>query len=372
MTVRIVIVGMLDSVHVARWLRQFQGSQLSFWLFPSSPHRRIHPEIAHLACGSQFNLVKGVGFLGAAGWLLDRLLKNRFRALFLDKLIDRVRPDFLHALELQNAGYVCMRLKSLNLEGSPRLIVTNYGSDIFWFKDRPGHQVRLRALLARADFYSCECLRDVKLAKSLGFAGEVLPIIPNSGGFTSSQLSNPIVAPRSRKVLAVKGYWGWAGRANVVLKALSSIADEVRDYEIVVYSANFRTKVLAYLVSFRTGLRVRALSKGALSHDEMLALFSKSKLYIGISLTDGISTSLLEAMAMGAIPVQTETACCDEWFTDTGIQVDSLEVGHVAEKIMLGLELAESPESARRNRETILRRAMSDDIRKVARTFYSA
>ena len=369
---RIVVVGMLDSVHVARWLKQFEGENLTFWLFPSSPHRRIHPEIVNLASAGQFNFVKGVQLLGAAAWLMDRLFNNRFRALFLDKLIYRVRPDFVHALELQNAGYLCMRLNSLYGDGCPRLIVTNYGSDIFWFKDRPSHKVKLRALLTRADFYSCECLRDVRLARDLGFTGKVLPVIPNSGGFTRSQLLRPILAPNSRKVLAVKGYWGWAGRANVALKALASIADEVREFEIVVYSANFRTRLLARIVALRSGLNVRTLGKGTLSHDEMLALFASAKLYIGVSLTDGISTSLLEAMAMGAIPIQTKSACCDEWFTDTGIQIDSLETAFVAEKIRLGLNLAENPESARRNRETILRRAMSDEISKVAKTFYLA
>jgi glycosyltransferase involved in cell wall biosynthesis len=34
---------------------------------------------------------------------------------------------------------------------------------------------------------------------------------------------------------------------------------------------------------------------------------------VGHSLSEGISTSMLEAMAMGAIPIQTCTSCADEW-----------------------------------------------------------
>jgi hypothetical protein len=40
-------------------------------------------------------------------------------------------------------------------------------------------------LLVLADIYSCECQRDVALAKSLGFNGRVLPIIPNAGEFST-------------------------------------------------------------------------------------------------------------------------------------------------------------------------------------------
>jgi glycosyltransferase involved in cell wall biosynthesis len=48
----------------------------------------------------------------------------------------------------------------------------------------------------------------------------------------------------------------------------------------------------------------------------MLRLYDRSRIYIGLSISDGISTSLLEAMAMGAFPIQSCTACADEWFAD--------------------------------------------------------
>jgi glycosyltransferase involved in cell wall biosynthesis len=51
-------------------------------------------------------------------------------------------------------------------------------------------------------------------------------------------------------------------------------------------------------------------------HDEILFHFGRARLYLGVSISDGISTSVLESMAMGAFPIQTNTSCCDEWFTD--------------------------------------------------------
>jgi glycosyltransferase involved in cell wall biosynthesis len=44
----------------------------------------------------------------------------------------------------------------------------------------------------------------------------------------------------------------------------------------------------------------------------MLKHFSEARIYIGISLSDGISTSLLEAMATGCYPIQTSTSCANE------------------------------------------------------------
>jgi len=48
----------------------------------------------------------------------------------------------------------------------------------------------------------------------------------------------------------------------------------------------------------------------------MLRYYSRSRIYIGLSISDAISTSLLEAMVMGAFPIQSYTACADEWIVD--------------------------------------------------------
>ncbi|MDD1617516.1 MAG: glycosyltransferase, partial [Methylococcaceae bacterium] len=49
------------------------------------------------------------------------------------------------------------------------------------------------------------------------------------------------------------------------------------------------------------------------AHDDILSLHAKARLSIGLSISDGISTSLLEAMVMGSFPIQSCTACADEW-----------------------------------------------------------
>jgi hypothetical protein len=45
----------------------------------------------------------------------------------------------------------------------------------------------------------------------------------------------------------------------------------------------------------------------------LLEKFSKARVYIGCSASDGISTSFLEAIVQGAYPIQTNTSCAGEW-----------------------------------------------------------
>jgi len=372
---RVLVVGMLDSVHLSKWVELFEGEDAEFWLFPSSPHRRIHPNLKELfrRRGRAFFRIVPMGAqLGLPLWLLDKIFSNAFRAFYLRILIWAIKPQFVHALELQNAGYIVSKtLGLMPLEASkPTFVATNYGSDIYWFSKYPRHYRKLKDLLENLDIYAAECQRDVELARELGFSRRVMPVLPNAGGFKTSQLSGELLPPDQRPLIMVKGYHGWVGRAHIAVQALESISTELNDYEIAFYSCNLSTRRLAKRMAKRTGLKVTAYSKGALSHDEMVEKFSRSLIYVGLSLSDGISTSMLEAMAMGAIPVQTSTACCDEWFSETGVAIQSLTVEDVALGIQTAIGLALTTDSAVKNRETIRARASREEIAKQALAFY--
>lgn len=61
---------------------------------------------------------------------------------------------------------------------------------------------------------------------------------------------------------------------------------------------------------------VNAYGRGEIAHHELLKIFENARAYIGISLSDGISVSLQEAIVGGAFPIQTDTSCANEWIID--------------------------------------------------------
>jgi len=74
---------------------------------------------------------------------------------------------------------------------------------------------------------------------------------------------------------------------------------------------------------------------------------------------------------MGAIPVQTATACCDEWFSvKTGVAVSSIDPETVADAIERALALAKDGQAAKLNRQTIREKASEDFVKQAALTFY--
>jgi len=234
----------------------------------------------------------------------------------LASVIRRVQPDLIHSMEFQHAGYLVQATKEIYGPGFPPWLATNWGSDIFLFGRQPEHAARIREVLASIDLYSCECHRDVTLAREFGYAGHALPVLTNTGGFDMAEvdrLRSPL-PPSQRKLLMIKGYHHFAGRAMTALAVLERYAARLKDYEIVLYSVSAEPRQRALALKDQGILNIRVIDWA--THEDILANFGRARLYMAISLSDAISTSVLESMAMGAFPIQTNTACCEEWFTD--------------------------------------------------------
>ena len=180
-------------------------------------------------------------------------------------------------------------------------------------------------VLSNCDYLSGECSNDIKIAEKLGFKGRFLPIVPNSGGIDFEKI-NRIKKPgltSERRNIMLKGYQNWAGRALVGLRALERCADVLKGYRILIYSVDTIDVIIAAeLFTQKTGIETFVIPFDT-TYDKILSYHGSARISMGLSITDAISTSLLEAMVMGSFPIQSDTSCASEWFENgqTGILV---------------------------------------------------
>ena len=335
---RILFVGMSDSVHTARWINQLKGQGWGIHLFPSVDVGLTHPDLRGVMVYHSFYArppdsgqricdgtvkLRGIPvvlpYAHHAAYALREGLKITWpnhRVLQLSRLVRRVRPDIVHSMEIQSAGYLTLAAKQQCGGRFPPWIVTNWGSDIYLFGRLSEHVEKIKSVLAACDYYSCECQRDVGLARKMGFEGEVLPVLPNAGGLDLPHVME--IRQRgptsSRRLILLKGYQHWAGRALVGLRAIEMCARELTGYRVAIYSASNDVRIAAELVSKSAGIPIECIP--FCSHEEMLGWYGRARVYVGLSISDAIPTSLLEAMVMGAFPILSNTGAADEWVTD--------------------------------------------------------
>ena len=319
---------MADSVHTARWISQIVDQGWDSYLFPSdfaSPHTSLRNLTLFGADPLRpANLDKSVRYKRWTSYYFYRdVIEKRLvhhstmlKEIALARVIRSIKPDLIHALEFQHSAYLTIGAKKLLSIPFPKWIATNWGSDIYLFGRLRDHRPKIREVLENCNFYSAECQRDVELAWQMGFSGKVLPVLPNGGGYDLQNCSNlrQVGSTSARKVIALKGYNGWAGRALVGLGALKLCVDQLSGYDVVIYSAEEDVRIAAELFEQDTGVRTTILPRT--SHEEILKLHGRARISIGLSISDAISTSLLEAMIMGSFPIQSGTACANEWVAD--------------------------------------------------------
>ncbi|MEN9967390.1 MAG: hypothetical protein RL036_623 [Actinomycetota bacterium] len=371
---RVVLVCMVNSIHVARWIEQFPPEEVEFILFPSTPTYASHPKIIEMQSrNGNISVYPFQGRLGLYLWTLDQFFGNQVRAWFLSRLLKKSTPDFVHALEFQHGAYLA-ELALRQYKVPTTFIATCYGSDIFWFQKFPKHLAKIRRVLSRADFYSAECDRDVALATKYGFSGTVLPTIPNAGGIPEEYLLSEITKPADRNLILIKGYDSWVGRGSLAIQGLAKSGLDLEAFEIVVYSCERKTLRAIRKLPKSVRSKVTVHKKGALPHKAMMEYFARALVYVGVSESDGISTSMVEAMSMGCYPIQTSTACTAEWFNgpNEGQEVHDINVESIASAIRTGVKAAQSQsvEAWAERRLQVLERMDNDTIAQVARRFY--
>jgi glycosyltransferase involved in cell wall biosynthesis len=379
---RILIVAMLDSVHTFRWLSQFKDSEIDFIIFPSKKHKAIHEGTLKLINSKNratFNLArfrKWARFHGYLDFLtlivISRILKRDFRLQALLKLAHKNQFTYVHALEIQGAGYLVDSLKRAGGFGFST-ILTNWGSDIYYYQNLPDHKERITSALISADFYSAECRRDYSLARSLGFLGIELPCIPNAGGFLEEDQTLSATAS-SRVNVVAKAYGGEFGRGDLIISALRNAFAAIPGYTAFLYSVtDDLIEQVEGLVQEFPGRVAYSSRKNPLTRAEMKGLFRRSRVYVGASRSDGISTSFLEALNYGCYPIQTNTSCAGDWKElGADASIVSQDISEIENNLIMALKNDELVDKAQIKNLTVAKEFLGfEKISKIAKTFYS-
>ncbi|MBI5965997.1 MAG: glycosyltransferase family 4 protein [Chloroflexi bacterium] len=330
---RILFIAQAVSIHTARWINQLKDQGWDIHLFDvrgSFPHAELQGVTEYsllfprkissskpVSYGHPFFLKYGLDPfpLSLIGFFTRRFFRNR--VMQLAQVIRKIKPDVIHSMEMQAESYPLLEVLGPFGGKLPNpWIVTTWGSDIYHFKQFPPHLEKIKKVLANCDYLIPDCARDEVLARELGFAGSVPMILPGAGGYPVSEMRALVKEKNvlARRLIMLKGYQGWAGRANNALLALESCADILEGYEIVVYLASPPVVDQVKSMQAEGKLNIRILPRSP--HHTILELFSYARIAMGINQTDGIPNAMLEAMTMSAFPIQSNTESTTEWITN--------------------------------------------------------
>lgn len=315
---RVLVIGFAASIHLARHLDLLAGTGWDVHVFDSSLTPEPHPDLPAVTlhpaapcdppAGSAVEVATppagaGDGFAGRVAHLCD--------------VLDDVRPHVVHSQEIQHAGTLTAAARRRRDGLGAPWLVTNWGSDVYWWGRLRHRAQTIRSVVGSCDWYGAECHRDVALARAFGLRGRVVGVWPVAGGIDIEH-ARTLQAPgptSERRAIAVKSAVSVISRGDVALDALGRCADLLDGWELCGYQTSGEFEASARKLAAATGMRYTVLSGSAAAdrpHDEILAMHGRARVSLGLNRSDALSTSFLEAIAMGAFPVQGRASCGNE------------------------------------------------------------
>ena len=235
-------------------------------------------------------------------------------------LIRKLRPTIVHSLRLQNEGYCVLGALPAVRQTAAKWIVSLWGSDLCYFGDDPDHRARIEAVMRTCDYITADCVRDLHLSRQLGASAEQLYFdhaIPGNGGLDIEAIRRRIREPdpaQRRIVLIPKAREDRFHRFAPVVDALRFAAPALDGFSLVFLGANQASR--EQIARLPSELQRRCEVYSTVPREQVLDWMARSRVMVAPSLSDGTPNVMLEAMAIGALPILSPLASIREWLED--------------------------------------------------------
>lgn len=300
-------------------------------------------------------------------WMVTRKQKE------YHELVNRLQPDLVHALRIPFEGI----LASLTPEDIP-VIVSTWGNDFtFHAESSEAMGSATRRALLRANGLISDTRRDLKLANSWSFnpAKPSLSVVGN-GGIDLAEIEEAtrgvgLAVPW--QVVNPRGFRSGSVRNDTFFKSIPLIVGHHTDAQFICPWMAGQPEALYWIE--KLGIFDNVTLLPMLSQKELWREFARSMVSVSVSVHDGTPNSLLEAMAIGCLPVCGNIESIREWITheENGLLVDPGDPIALANAVLRGIEdegLRRS--AAARNKEIIRSRAEVSAVRMQVAEFYSS
>lgn len=275
-------------------------------------------------------------------------LTLRQPAVRLRAMIERVKPDLVHALRIPFEGMLAARAG-----GTASLLVSVWGNDFTLHAVASPLMGRYTTgTMKAAQGLHCDCQRDIRLAHDWGFpqSGPSL-VVPGNGGVRTDIFFPPQERVDKPVVINPRGLRGYI-RNEAFFRAIPLVLEKLPETIFRCAAMAGETQALDWVDRLGIGRSVELMAPRP--HAGMAEVYRTAQVMVSPSVHDGTPNSLLEAMACGCFPVAGRLESIEEWIRDgeNGLLLDATQPQALAEAILAalldpGLRLSAQKQNAR-------------------------
>lgn len=261
-------------------------------------------------------------------WLFPQYLNSSFETqkidsknrvltqLWLRRIIKWWKPEIIHSLSINFGGYLTWKaLKKIPKTERPQWVISSWGTEMNYGVEREGTRAKIITFMQECDWFMGDCFRDISHARSLGLPENKLFFdhpLPGAGGVDLEEARGLRKDIKDRKIILIpKAYDNETNKTLPLLEALRLCEDRLDDYKVYLLMSS--PEVQAYIKSFSPRLKEKCVCLPTIPKKEFIAMLGSARIMIAPSISDGTPNVMLEAMAMGALPIMSPLSSIQEW-----------------------------------------------------------
>ena len=301
----------------------------------------------------------------------------------LQEIINRVRPDLIHAMRIPYEGMLSVLAlddlkRTRRNRQLPPLLVSVWGNDFTLHAPSTPLMSRYTRLTLRgADAIHTDCCRDLRKAKEWGYPSERPAIVIPGAGGVKLDIFSPVEGSISgidveHRIINPRGVRAYI-RNDTFFQAAALVLETYPRVRFTCTGMEGDPKINQIVNELGISSQVDLLPR--VSHNQMAELFREAQVAASISTHDGTPNTLLEAMACGCFPIAGDIESLREWIKPgvNGFLVDPADHKALSRAMITALNDRDlRSDAARFNARLVKKKALYNNVMKEAEKFYQA
>ncbi len=311
---KVCIIGNIESIHIQRWCQYFsnkdhevhliyftesQGKKDVLSIFPNADNSNI---MFHHMKTITFNDRPIKPFFNFFNMLSNDHLRIRIHKVYLDKIIDNIKPDIIHGHYLERYGYWATK------SGVRPLVLTAWGSDII-FAESKTQLKNLKYMFNKTDLIHTGDTEGRMRLIEFGCDPDKIFIQPwgiNTNRFKPSakedELRKKIIDDEDGCIITIVRSLKEVYDIPTLIKAASVIVKKGSDVKFLVIGEG-KEKENLKMMAKELSISDNIIFKGAIPNDQLHTYLASSDIYVDTPHPTkgggGIGVALMEAMSSG-------------------------------------------------------------------------
>jgi len=341
----ICYIGDAKSIHVVKWAEYFARKDYRVSLISDRENKIDGVETFDIG---ECLLGVYISYLSAT----SQIYKKR---IAIKKILRKIKPDIIHAHYATNYGFLAA------LSGYHPFMLTLHGSDILVDYSRNTlSKFFVNYAVKKADVVTSPSKTITQRVMALRTNGvHTIQYGVDTNKFCRSK--DIVISDKEKTVISTR-HLSDKYAVKTLIDATPLILNKIPDARFLIVGEGEKRHCFETEVK-KTGYHERVEFLGAVPHEKMPDVLNKASIYVSTSPSDGLSISLLEAMACGLFPIVTDISGNREVIIDgtNGILFPAGDVGKLGESIISVLNNKESISSTLQKNQAIVEKEFSQE-----------